>query len=437
MFVNYVRNTERPSPINLALARFVVGFWLVWKTIWYDWGRIVATPYQDAVTVAHQWAIPAAAPWLLTVEKYLLVVLLCLFVVGYRTRITAAVSSLVLAHLATVRATLVATGETQNIFLGTMILIFFALYADEDELSLDGLRRIDNRSLDSTVGRLTDDGDERFEMSALRYSLLFIALLYFSSGLSKVVQGGGLGFVVPDNLARLVLVRSYVYPWSDLPLVIVEYPALATLGGIGTLVLELGLLVALLAGVLYTPLLAGLMLFALSNAAILGIFFADNLFILALFLAWDDAYARTLTDRSLTVVFDDRCLLCVRALYPFELLDTADTVAFVPQGAAPDRYRERDGVDFDSAMYAFHDGTAYEGYDAFVELFRQFRVFFPVVWLLSLPPVERVGTRVYRYVADNRGRQFACRPETGLYPDDDTDLGRATNDRAGDSGRQK
>lgn len=99
----------------------------------------------------------------------------------------------------------------------------------------------------------------------------------------------------------------------------------------------------------------------------------------------------------------------MRSLYLFRILDVNGTVRFIPQSSAPDEYRTRDDVDFDSAMYAFDGDEAYEGCYAFRELVSQYRVFFPVVWLMGLPPVAYVGERVYEYVAANRGRQFTCR----------------------------
>ena len=407
MFVNYFTDDRRPSPINLAMARFVLGFWLIWKTIWYNWSRHVETPYL-ALSPSREWAIPTSMPWILTVEKWALIALLCLFVFGYRIRITAAVSSLLLAHLGTVRRTLVGSGETGTLFIGVFFLVFSALYAETDELSADGIRRLSGTPVEVVSERLSTTAKRRFRMPSLKYSLVVIAVLYFSSGVSKVVEGGGLGFIASDNLARLVLVRSYIYPWHEFQTIIVEYPILGALGGFMTLVLEIGFLFAVIFGIAFTPFMIGLVVFVFSNVAFLGIFFADNLFFLGVFLAYDRAYARVVLDRRITVVFDEHCSFCARVLYPFKLLDINDSVRFVPQGDAPDRYRDRDDVKFDRFMYAFYGETAYEGYEAFRELLRQFRVFFWLVRAMEIPVVERIGRRTYRYVADNRGRRFAC-----------------------------
>lgn len=402
MFVNYFTDECRLSPVNLAMARFVLGGWLVWKTIWFDWSRHVDTPYRAVTSPASEWAIPTSAPWLLTVEKWVLIACLCLFVLGYRIKITAAVSSLLLAHLGTVRSTLVQSGETGNLFIGVFFLLFFALYADIDELSVDGIRRMTAKPVSHVSERLSATTSQRYTMPQLKYSLLFIAILYFSSGVSKIVDGGGLAFVRPETLTRLVLVRSSIYPWHGIQMILVEYPLLSVLGGVATLVLELGFLVAVLFGVTFTPFMLGLVMFVFTNAMLLGIFFPDNLFFIGLFFAFDRAYARVALDRQISVVFDENCSHCTTVLYLFKLLDVNKTVRFVPQTDASDEFRNREGVNFGNTVHTFYGESTYEGYNAFRELLRQFRVFFMFVWIMKFPHVERLGRRVHRYIADNR-----------------------------------
>jgi predicted DCC family thiol-disulfide oxidoreductase YuxK len=408
MFVNYFDDDQRSSPINLAAARLLIGVWVVWKTVWYDWSRHVDVPYRATAGASYEWAIPVTAPWVLTIEKWALLGLIVLFVVGYRIRVTGLASAVLLAHLGAVRETLINSGETGSLFLGSFILLFLTLYADDDVLSVDGVRRTADRSVESLVTRLKSTADHQYRMPGLKYALLTIAILFFSTGLSKVVSGGGLEFVASDNLSRLVLVRSYVYPWLDVQQLVVDYPALGVLGGIGTLVLEMGFLVAVLFGVGFVPAVLGLVVFTLSNVLLLGIFFVDNLFFFALFVAFDRGYARLALDRELDLVFDEHCRFCARSLYPFKLLDVDGTVTFYSQYDVPEEYSERADVDLSRAMYVFDGDDAYEGYDAFRELLRQNRTFTPVVWTMGLPVVRSVGQRVYQYVADNRDRHFTC-----------------------------
>jgi predicted DCC family thiol-disulfide oxidoreductase YuxK len=174
-------------------------------------------------------------------------------------------------------------------------------------------------------------------------------------------------------------------------LLVVDYPVLGVLGGIGTLALELGFLVAVLVGIGFVPAVLGLIAFTLSNVTLLGIFFVDNLFFFGLFAAFDRAHARLALDRELDVVFDEQCEFCVRWLYPFSLLDVDETVTFYSQQDALNEYGDREDVDPERSIHVFDGVDAHEGYDAFRELLRQYRIFLPLVWAMGVPPVRAVG----------------------------------------------
>jgi len=397
MFVNYFTDEARSSPINLAIARLVLGFWVIWKTIWYDWPRMVESPYR--LTTNWEWAVPTAAPWILTVQQWLLIGMVGFFIVGYRVRVTAAVSSLLLAYLGNIRTTVNVSGEASNLYLGALILLFFALYAETDELSIDGAWRTPSNSPRRTVERIVSSTDRSFPMPALKYNLVLLAMLYFSSGLSKILTHGGIGFVAPDHLTRLILIRSSRYPWYEAQKIVVEYPILASIGGIATMVLELGTLVAVVTGVGFSLFMTGLVAFAASNVIFLGIFFSDNLFFVGMFFAFDRLYAKLVRDRQLDVIFDSRDSAVIRLLYPFSLLDVNDTVMFVPQREATAPIRSTRDGDSDSGILVIHGTSTFEGYDAVLELVRQFRIFFWAAWLMRSSLVERFGTRAYRYVA--------------------------------------
>jgi hypothetical protein len=67
MFVNYFGQTERgPPPLNLAVGRVILGSYLIWKTVWYDWTMVTAVPF--AFSNPYTFALPPV-PLLLTIEK--------------------------------------------------------------------------------------------------------------------------------------------------------------------------------------------------------------------------------------------------------------------------------------------------------------------------------------------------------------------------------
>ncbi|MFC7028200.1 hypothetical protein ACFQH8_13510 [Halomicroarcula sp. GCM10025710] len=92
---------------------------------------------------------------------------------------------------------------------------------------------------------------------------------------------------------------------------------LITAGSIGTLVVEMGLLVAVLLGITITPFVVGLLGFQTAVVVLLGILFVDTYPILLTFFAWDRVYERLVADRQIDVVFDGQCYFCMRSLYLF------------------------------------------------------------------------------------------------------------------------
>lgn len=411
VFVNYFAEPARDSPVNLAFARVVIAGYVVWKTVWMDWSTFLEVPF--VVFDEYAFLVPYSHPYLLVGEKYLLLATVLLFAVGYRLRLTGFLSGLLFGHLGLLWFSMNGSGGSTAIFIAVYFLFFFALFASQDELSADGIRRTGRRSLDTLVAQLKHSGRTTFRADALKYSLLALAVVYFGSAFDKLfpnLQRFQPEWIMPYNLARIVTVfhvtRDQAFPFSQ---EVVNFPALVFVMAATVLALEAGLLVALLAKRTVTPFIVGLAGFKFSSIVLLGIFFGDAVVFFMLFFAWDTVYRFLASDRQLDVVFDERCYFCARSLYPFKLLDVNDRMTFYSQTDVPKRYRNRQGVDFSTAMYVFDEfGTPYRGYWAFRELLRQSRVFTPVVWAMGTRPVAAVGERVYEYVAANRSRHFVC-----------------------------
>jgi predicted DCC family thiol-disulfide oxidoreductase YuxK len=411
VFLNYVAHPVRDSPVNLAMARVVIAFYVVWKMGWMDWNVYLQVPFLGFEE--YEFLVPHGFPQLLVVEKWLLIATVLLFAVGYRIRLTASFAAVLLGHLALLRFAMNGFGGGSAPFVAMYFLVFFALFSVEDELSIDGVRRTGHRSLESLVSRVKGPSADTFRMDALKYSLLVLGVVYFGSAFDKMFPNLSKfqpEWLMPYNLSRIITIfhttRDQMFPFSH---EVVNFPLLIFVFAAGAFVLEAGLLVAMLSKRSVTPFLVGLIGFKLSSIVLLGIFFGDAVVFFMMFFAWDTAYRYVASDRQLDVVFDERCYFCARSLYPFVLLDVKDRVTFYSQSDLPERYQNRPGVDFTTAMYVFDaDGTPYRGYWAFRELLRQVRVFAPVVWLMGTWPVAAVGERVYEYVAANRSRHFVC-----------------------------
>lgn len=304
MFVNYFGTRARDSPINLAVGRLILGTYLIWKTIWYDWSQIVQSPF--SLIEAYSFAVPYGFPLVLTIEKWVLIATLLAFIVGYRLGTTAFVSAVLLAHLAIVRFTLNISGGTTALFLGVYSLIFFGIYRHQDELSLDAFRRTGGESTAKLRRHLTSPAQESYRMDALKWSLLAVAIIYFGAGYFKLLRGG-LGWASAENLSRILLVRGRIYePLLPIDMIVLDYPTLVGVAAWGTLILELGFVFAVLARGPITPFVLGIAGMQAGIALVIGPFFFDVYPLFALFFPWDSVYGHIVRDRNTDVVSNER-----------------------------------------------------------------------------------------------------------------------------------
>lgn len=413
-FVNYVADPVRASPFNLAFARVLLGLYLIWRVASMEWASYREWPFPLRTSSEFLWIEPLL--WVLPYLQWVLVGLLALFVVGYRIRWTAGLGGLLLAHLLSMKSTVYLAGTVESMYVCAYVLLLFAFFDEDDVLSVDGLRRTRNRSPDELATFLKSDGagsfaddDPAYRLRPLKWGLLVVGLMYLGSAWGKIMQGPVDVWLSGEDLRRDILffqeVTGVARPLAE---PFLQVPELAWAGFVATAIFQLGLIVAILLGVTITPFVVGLIAFHLLVVATLGLYFIDMILLLTLFGSWDRLHGALATDRTVDLVYDERCYFCARSLYPFKLLDRNGTIGWYSQFDAPEAYRDRPDVDFQEEMYVFVDGEAYGGYHAFRQLLGQFPVTTPLSWLMALPPVAAVGERVYRYVAENRDRHFVC-----------------------------
>jgi len=303
MFINFFRDETRQTPINLAAARIILAGYLIWKTIWYGWHQLLATPF--VVSESYTFLVPSS-PTVLVAEKWVLIGLLVGVMLGYRLGVTTFLSALIVAHLGAVRYTVNTSGGTTALFFAVYFLILFGLYRDQDVLTVDAIRR-DHRcrpeQMDDSVGEndslitevkthVESPMQDSYPMSALKWNLIIIAVVYFGSGFDKLLSGG-LAWAATDNLSRIILVWDvlYTHPLSIGP-ALLEYPFVISAAAVGTLLLELGLLVAVLAEIWIVPLVVGILGMQVVIALVIGPFFFDVFLFFGMFAAWDRLYFR-------------------------------------------------------------------------------------------------------------------------------------------------
>lgn len=409
MFVDYLRDDARASPFNLAVVRVLLGVYVVWRVASIDPRALIEWPV-SRYPAYEVFVPPAGFEWVLVVEWWLLLGVAVAFAVGYRTRLSAYLTGLLLAHLAAVMMRLNHSGETQEMSIAALFVLLFGLYAEQDRISVDTLRETRAASLEELDDRLTDPTRGPYRMTALRYALLAVAIIYAGSAWVKISEAGLFAWTAPESLARWITYFHYLLR-SDHAVgeLLVSSQLLLHLSTWGTILTESALLVFLLVGAPITPVLLALIGMHTVIYLGMGILFFDMMVFLAGFLAFDRGYARLASSREIDVVYDEQCAFCVRSLYLLTLLDVNETVRCHPRGDAPEGLPGGDVVDRDGKIYAAVEDEVYAGYWAFRELFRQFGITFPIAWLMGLNPIAPLGEDIYHHVAERREPLFRPR----------------------------
>jgi predicted DCC family thiol-disulfide oxidoreductase YuxK len=297
------------------------------------------------------------------------------------------------------------SGGTEALFVAAYFLLLFGLYSDQDYLSVDAARRTANASVAELDRFLRSDEQRTYRMSALRSYALVLGILYFGAGLMKILVNPGLSWTAPDSLARYVTYNSFVdHDYRPVGEFLSASPVLLSASAWGTLVLELGFLVAALVGLSLTPFVLGLIGLHIGIGLALDPFFFDFIVFLILFAAYDSAISRFTWDRPIEVVYDDQCRHCVRVLSLFEMLDLNGALSFYRPSDAPEEYRDQLDPDLAGDIHVFVDNDTYSGYRAFRELLVECRLFLPFTLAMRVRPIESIGKHVYRYAATDRNR---------------------------------
>jgi len=408
-FINYVADDDRPSPLNLGIGRVVFGLYAMWKFgTQVDWTTLRTWPVRITDFTAFL-VPPEQLQWVIQVEFWIVLVLLVLFTVGYRIGLSGFFASLLIAHMAGAMYTISNSGTTETFVPVSLLLMIFAVYRSDVVLSLDRFREQRTASLDRLTTQLEADARQAYHLSPLKWALVLAGIIYFLSGVSKVLGGSVVEWASAASMNRFMqrtIVRGYENPLLE-PLV--SYPILSDIAAIGSIVLEVGFLPAIVAGLGISLFVVGFFVFHAAIAIALTPFFFDQYVLLLLFFSWDSLHHRLSTATHVDVVYDDRCHFCTRVLLQVDYWDLRDGLAFHPATEVPEGL-DGERHDFENAMFAFVDGEAYRGYHAFRAMFAQLGFLRPVAFLMGVPGVRQVGERVYGYVAANRSRYFTCRP---------------------------
>lgn len=391
MFVNYLRAGPRTTALNLAVARVVLGVYLAWKILSYDWGAVSDWPFPIYRDERIYWLFTSGPlNGHLELLAWILGGLCVLFIVGLWLRWVSFCMAALLIYLGGNLHTLDSVGGTEAIFIATYFVVLFGLYSEYDVLTLDrGRRRESPLALRNT---LATAGAARYALPQLRWSIVVVAVLYFFSGMEKVVRGPVWEWARPETMARFLTHRREIYhtdpPLADLML---ESELLLFGAEAGTIVLEVGMLVAIVAGIAVTPVMVGLFAMHAGIALTLNPFFLDSMIFLCLFLGWDRLLALGASEQRVDVVYDDTNSGLMQLLVVVSHLDVSDSLEFHPSSDPSWSVR--------GDLRVTIDGESYRGYEGVRCLLSACsRLTAPVATALGLPGVRSIGQAWYRRI---------------------------------------
>lgn len=286
LLVNYYAQPERETPFNLAVARVMLGLYLIWKLASYQLERLQEFPV--FLFTDHRFGVFLLSPeWLqwLPWERNLAIVLLLLFVLGWRLAWSSFFSALLIAHMIALHYVVTNSGTT---FLpGVYALLLWGIFRHTDELSLDGRRRRKlSASHEVAVQRPAD-------MAILKWLLVILATTYFLTGFWKL-RGAGAEWATADNLNRMLHFEALMHLREVPPAaqLLLDHPTLSWLSAVATLVLECGFLLAVLLRAPIAPFILGLGTMHALIFFSMEIFFFDQYLLYLLFVPWDRVWER-------------------------------------------------------------------------------------------------------------------------------------------------
>ena len=392
MFKNYVRDPSSVSPVNMAISRVLLVVYLLWVLFSTSWDRMYRYPL--AADRQNASALQPLIPDVLLANVDFLVwitgVILVLVAAGVYLRYTAFVASMLLCYFGLIRFQVSGSWSTHMYFAAGLLLLFFALYDEQNWLSIDGLRLAQTKDSKALTRHLQTPLTPRYRATPLTLFLVCLGFLYFGSGLAKMTVGGP-GWISATNLGRHMyrpVVPGYTPELRDL---VLQFDLLLLVMAAMTIVVEIGLLVSIVIDRFFSTFIVLLIGFHVGIALLMGPVFLYTVVFLALFVNWERIIAQLQPDKSIDVVYA-RDSVHESILYFVKYIDVTETLWFYPQQNAPESLTDRNEVE-EATIVVIREDVTHPGYEAYVQLLRHIRVLTPLSILLRVPPVATIGRR--------------------------------------------
>ncbi len=407
--MHWIRNSFALDLRSIALFRILLGALILMDlalrsrdlTAFYTDTGVLARRFWIDVTHRWLWSIHAASgePWWQIILFVLAACFAICLMVGYRSRLMAGLSLILLASLQNRNGLLMQGGD-----LLLVVMCFWSLFLPIGaRYSIDSALRPEHQD-DPNSSTASDPLNQRYFSIATIAITLQVLYLYFFTALLKTGDAWTTRFDAAYYAVSLQHFATPIGEWFR------NFPGVLKLSTVYVLAVEFIAPWLVLCPVLWPRVrLLGLVLLASLHAAFLlmlhiGLFPLIDFMALSLLIpgtvwVWlrKKSVERT---RGIVLHYDEDCGFCLKmCLILRAFLLPAQTI-IQPAQKTPSIYeimqRENSWVVSDAS------GKTYIHWQAMAFLFSQRWPFKPIGWLLSVPPFIQAGNRVYRWVADNR-----------------------------------
>ena len=256
----------------------------------------------------------------------------------------------------------------------------------------------------------------------IRMVWVAMALVFFAAGLAKL-RYGGLEWVTSDNMT--ILLRRAAYhvsdadPISTAGLWIADRPWLSRGLAAASLAIELGFVFAVVSRTARVVMVPAAFLMLIGIRVLMGPTFGGFLVANVFWVNWEALGQRLFVwlrpAQRVTVLFDGGCGLCTNVIGAVRRLDLLDAVTALDVTSEWSGIAVRFPALTHSACLAdIHVIGANGHVTAGLEGYRELAKVLPLGWVilpvLYLPGVPAIGRRIYRLVADRRGRSHRVVP---------------------------
>jgi predicted DCC family thiol-disulfide oxidoreductase YuxK len=397
--------SEESTALNLAIIRIAVLLGL-WNEIDLSKILIFANLDEKLLSPPKGWDTLATllprSPHLVEVTYLIFVVSACLALVGLSGRWSCLVAAASSTYLLTVPQLF---GKVHHYHHLVLFCFLVALFPSFDTLSADSIFRAIRLADKGILLRTTRS---RGYAIAINCILISMGMIYFFPGAWKVCRAWPYWFS-SQNMGYLIYLRLLELKPTVLQVAALRTPWFLGVSSYATIVFELGMLFLILSKRHRTAAAVIGLGFHNMTGALMGIWFVGLQICYVALIDWSDlleTIARKLRLTSIAVVYDPHCRLCRRTIGILTSLDWLNALVTIPNTSLdelPDSIRTTHGAVLNQMFMALDEENRPNfGYAAYELIAGRIVLLWPMRPFLGIPPIRRVGEKVYACIAESR-----------------------------------